>query len=79
MSGPVRGFPPHADHQLDDGQRLQLSQPDNPAALRFHVAFAAGDPPAFIAGRLHDRNGALLLAPLGAAVMREGRLFYAQL
>lgn len=68
------------DYVVDGGgQRLQLSHPDNPAALRFLDAFAAGEPPAFIAGRLHDRNGALLLAPLGAAVMRGGRMFYAQL
>lgn len=61
------------------GQRLHLAHPDNPASLRFLTRFSAGEPPAFVAGRLIDRDGALSLAPLGAGVMRDGRMVYAQM
>ena len=62
------------------GRSLHLVHPDNPPALRYLEAFTAGaTAPAWVAGRLFDRDGVLAMAPLGVGMMRDGRLCYAQL
>jgi hypothetical protein len=61
------------------GRLLPVAHPDNPAALRYLDGLTARDAPAWLAGRLFDRDGVLMVAPLGAALMRDGRLCYAQM
>jgi hypothetical protein len=63
----------------DAGRMLHLAQPDNPAALRYLDSVTSGGAPSWVAGRLFDQSGMLFMAPLGAAVMRDGRLSYAQM
>jgi hypothetical protein len=61
------------------GRLLPLAHPENPAALRYLDTLTASQTPAWIAGRLVDHDGVLMVAPLGAAMMRDGRLCYAQM
>jgi hypothetical protein len=61
------------------GRTLQLAHPDNPAALRYLDTVTSAGDPLWIAGRLLDRDGVLTLAPLGAALLQDGRLSYAQM
>jgi hypothetical protein len=62
------------------GRSLHLVHPDNPPALRYLEAFTAGETaPAWVAGRMFDRDGVLAMAPLAVGMMRDGQLRYAQL
>lgn len=53
---------------------LPLASAEDPAALRYVDALAEDADPAWIAGRLVDADGVLMLLPASLGVVREGQL-----
>ena len=51
ISAPVVGFPPHADHQQDDGEGLQRD-----TGLAAHVLAAVGDVPLHLVSQAASRR-----------------------
>lgn len=67
-------------HLLDDaGAPLPLTGDDDPSILTSFAELTRVSEPAWVAGRLLDREGTLMMRPLSLAVMREGRLCFNRL
>ena len=80
LVAPAKSQPVPQDALLDDqGRALALISPNGSHSLRALALDRPGSELLWVCGRLYAPRGALALRPAGAAVRREGRVYYVQL
>lgn len=64
---------------LDHGAPLPLGEADEPGVLARFTNMLAGSPLAWVAGRLHQQSGAMMLKPLAAGLVEADRIRHERL